>query len=143
MKLSTRSRYGLRLLIELAKHRGEGPVFLGDVGRNQRISEKYLSKLVMPLKAAGYLRSSRGTGGGFVLARAPASISLLGVVEALEGGLSIIDCTGDPACCDRSVECTTRAIWGGLEAAMRGYLAKLSLEDAMSDPPAADRPYSI
>jgi Rrf2 family iron-sulfur cluster assembly transcriptional regulator len=143
MKLSTRSRYGLRLLVELAKRRGEGPVLLGDIGRNQQISEKYLSKLVMPLKAAGFLRSSRGSGGGFVLAREPESISLLEVVEALEGGLSIIDCTGDPSCCDRSPDCPTREIWAGLEAAMKNYLGKLNLDDIMSDPPSIATAYSI
>jgi Rrf2 family protein len=129
MTISTRSRYGLRLLIELAGRQGQGPVDLGAIARIQEIPEKYLSKLVIPLKGAGLLRSVRGSKGGYELGRAPSRIGLLEVVEALEGGISLLDCTGRPELCSRTQICPTRSVWVGLEEAMRSYLRGINLED--------------
>lgn len=128
--ITTRSRYGLRLLIELADRAGSAPIDLGSVARNQDIPELYLSKLAATLKAAGVLRSERGAKGGYRLARRPEDISILSVVEALEGRSSLLECTDDPAICARSGECRTLPVWSGLDKAINDYLRGVSLADA-------------
>ncbi|PKL09792.1 MAG: hypothetical protein CVV51_02070 [Spirochaetae bacterium HGW-Spirochaetae-7] len=128
--ITTRSRYGLRLLVELAEHGENGPVDLGSVARSQDIPEMYLSKLVAPLKAAGILRSERGSKGGYELARRPEDIDMLRVVEALEGQSSLLECTADPSVCKRSGDCRTLPVWSGLDTAIKNYLRGVSLADA-------------
>jgi Rrf2 family protein len=132
MKISTRSRYGLRLLMELTQHRDDKPVFLNEIAKNQAISEKYLSKLVIPLRGAGIIKSERGAHGGYVLARKPDAINLRQVIEALEGGFTLVDCTEDPEACARASDCAARSVWTGLEAAMKGYCEALSLADIVN-----------
>jgi Rrf2 family protein len=129
MKISTRSRYGLRLLMELAAHPGTKPEFLNEIAQNQDISEKYLSKLVIPLRGAGLIQSERGAHGGYALAKPADSITLGQIVDALEGGLSMIDCAGNPGGCDRSPACVARGVWAGMEKAMRDYCDSLTLGD--------------
>ncbi len=129
MKISTRSRYGLRLLMELARHKADKPVFLNEIAKNQAISEKYLSKLVIPLRGAGIIKSERGAHGGYVLARSPDAINLRQVIECLEGGFSLIDCADDPAACEKSADCSARSAWSGLERAMKDYCERQSLAD--------------
>ena len=127
MKISTRSRYGLRFLVDLAGHAPGKPVFLSEIARNQRISEKYLSKLVISLRSAGLIRSVRGANGGYVLARSPDAISLREIIDSMEGGQYIIKCADNPGCCPASPACVARGVWGGLEKAMRDYCESLSL----------------
>jgi Rrf2 family protein len=111
MKLSTRGRYGVRIMLELALHFGEGPVLLKDIAERQGISEKYLWQLINPLKSMGLIKSIRGARGGYVLAREPAEINLREILRILEGSLFLVDCVDDPAACDRSESCITREIW--------------------------------
>jgi Rrf2 family protein len=111
MKLSTRGRYGVRIMLELALHFGEGPVLLKDIAERQGISEKYLWQLINPLKSMGLIKSIRGARGGYVLAREPAEINLREILRILEGSLCLVDCVDDPAACDRSESCITREIW--------------------------------
>jgi Rrf2 family transcriptional regulator, cysteine metabolism repressor len=111
MKLSTRGRYGVRLMLELALHFGEGPVMLKDIAERQAISEKYLWHLINPLKSIGLIKSIRGPHGGYVLAKDPAEINLRDILRILEGSLCLVDCVDDPASCDRSDTCVTRDIW--------------------------------
>ena len=92
--ISTRSRYGLRFLIDLAQHGTEGPIDLGSIAERQEIPETYLAKLVIPLRNAGIIRSARGAKGGYVLARSAGEIAVMEVVEALEGQSSLLECTG-------------------------------------------------
>jgi len=127
VKISTRSRYGLRLLIELARRGGGGPVLLSEIAGSQRISEKYLSRLVISLRGSGLVRSVRGAHGGYVLARPPGEISLREIIDSLEGGPYIIRCADDPASCPASPGCAARSVWGGLEKAMRDYCESLTL----------------
>jgi len=89
----------------------------------------YLSKLVTPLKAAGIIRSERGAKGGYSLSRDPEDISLLSVVEALEGHSSLLECTGNPGFCARSGNCATRPVWLGLDAVINDYLRGKTLAD--------------
>ena len=127
MKLSTRSRYGLRFLVALAADKSGGPVYLGDLARQQDIPEKYLSKIVIPLKGAGLVSSTRGTRGGYVLARAPGQITVREVVESLEGGINIVDCAKSEGLCERAGECVTREIWHGMDKQIFDYLEGITL----------------
>lgn len=132
MKISTRSRYGLRLLMELAANDSGRPVFLSEIARNQEVSEKYLSKLVIPMRSAGFIRSVRGAHGGYILAVPPAQISLQNIVECLEGSLSLMDCTDNPDLCAKSEDCVSRLVWSGLEKVMRDYCQNLNLAEILA-----------
>lgn len=111
MKLSTRVRYGVRLMVALAERFGQGPVFLKDIASEQGISEKYLSLIVIPLRSAGLVFSARGANGGYTLARDPKAISLKEVVDVLEGETCLVDCVRDPSTCKRTTQCSSRDVW--------------------------------
>ena len=128
MKLSTRARYGVRLMLELALKYGKGPVYLKDIAREEQISEKYLSVIIIPLKAAGLVHATRGAYGGYSLARQPGDISLKEVVDILEGGTCLVDCVRDPSACARSQTCASRDIWNMLSARMSDTLSAVTLE---------------
>lgn len=125
--ISTRSRYGLRLLIDLAQKPIGETVDLHSIAVRQAIPEKYLSKLASVLLGAGLIHSVRGAKGGYSLARKPEDIDLFTVVEVLEGRLSLLECTQDPGACPRSPNCGARSLWGGLEEAVRSYLGSKTL----------------
>ena len=127
--ISTRSRYGLRFLIELSQRNTEGPVDLGSVAQHQEIPETYLAKLAVPLRNAGIIRSARGSKGGYELARAPSDISVQDVVEVLEGRTSLLECTDHSESCARSPDCPTLPVWIGLEKVVRDYLSGVNVED--------------
>lgn len=133
MKLSTRSRYGLRLMFELAIAEVGHPVMLRDIAERQNLSEKYLGKLIILLRRAGLIRSVRGAHGGYMLSRAAPEISLKEIITALEGDLVLVDCTVDQTVCSRSARCPTRNIWCGLNTAVAGFLSGISLEDMIAD----------
>ena len=129
MKLSTRTRYGTRALLELALRQGEGPVFLKDIARKQQISLSYLEHLVTPLISGGIIRSTKGPRGGVTLAKKPGDIKLIEVTRLLEGSLAPVECIDNPEICDRSAQCVTRDIWGEVKAAMNGVLEATTLQD--------------
>jgi len=128
MKLSTRGRYGVRLMLDLALHYGEGPVLLKDIAGRQGISEKYLWQLINPLKTVGLIGSTRGAHGGYVLARPPEEISLKEIVRVLEGSLCLVDCVENPAVCDRSQTCTSRDIWSEASNQISQILESMTLD---------------
>lgn len=130
--ISTRSRYGLRFLVELCQRSGEGPVDLGSIAKHQAIPEPYLAKLVLPLRDAGIVRSERGAKGGYALAKAPPEITVESVVAALEGRTSLLECTQHPEICSRSADCPTLPVWQGLERAISEYLAGITVGDLAS-----------
>ena len=111
MKLSTRSRYSTRLMLELALKYNKGPVLLKDISKSQEISLKYLAQLIIPLKIAGLINSSRGAHGGYFLSRAPKDIKLSEIIAAVEGPSNLVECVANPAICNRSDFCITRDIW--------------------------------
>lgn len=129
MKLSTRGQYGTRALLDLALHRGEGPVLLKNIAHRQQIPLSYLEHLVAPLIAGGVLRSTRGAKGGVSLARPPAEIKLSEVVQLLEGSITPVECIDNPAVCNRSGSCATRDIWGEMKKAINGVLDSTTLQD--------------
>jgi len=128
MKLSTRGRYGVRLMLDLALHYGEGPVLLKDISGRQGISEKYLWQLINSLKTVGLIGSTRGAHGGYVLARPPEEISLKEIVRVLEGSLCLVDCVENPAVCDRSQTCTSRDIWSEASNQISQILESMTLD---------------
>ena len=111
MKLSTRGRYGTRMMLDLAQHQGEGPVQIGEIAKRQDISVKYLEQLIIPLKKANYITSIRGPRGGHMLAVPAENITVGEIVKILEGGIDLTDCIGNPEICPRSEHCITRDIW--------------------------------
>ena len=129
MKLSTRTRYGTRALLELALHEGEGPVFLKDIARKQQISLPYLEHLVTPLISGGIIRSTKGPRGGITLARKPEEIKLIEIVRLLEGSVTPVECIEHPEVCSHSALCVTRELWGKMKDAIEGVLGSTTLKD--------------
>ncbi|MBI4295742.1 MAG: Rrf2 family transcriptional regulator [Chloroflexi bacterium] len=129
MKLSSRGRYGTRLLLDLALHRDEEPVLLKDIARRQQLPLSYLEHLIGPLIAGSILRSTRGAKGGVSLARPPAEIKLSEVIHILEGSMAPVECLNSPQVCTRSQACATRDIWSELKQAIDGVLESTTLED--------------
>jgi Rrf2 family iron-sulfur cluster assembly transcriptional regulator len=133
MKLSTRSRYGTRLMVDLARHGNDKFVQLKDVSRRQGISLKYLEQIVIPLKRAKYLVSARGIGGGYKLSRSPEAITVGEIVALLEGGRSITQCSTKPQVCDRVLSCATRSLWIETAEAMFAKLNSVTLSDLIEN----------
>src|SRR4030042_540461 len=92
MKLSTRTRYGVRLMVALALNYGKDPVFLKDIAKGENISEKYLSLIIIPLRGVNLVNSVRGAHGGYNLSKEPSQITLKEIVDVLEGECSLVDC---------------------------------------------------
>ncbi len=129
MRLSTKGRYGLRAVLDLALHQDEGPVLLKDIARRQEFSLPYLQHLIAPLIAAGLVKTTRGAGGGISLLKSPSEIKLSEVVQPLEGCIAPVDCINNPALCHRSTFCVTRDIWGEMKDAMSQVLDSTTLQD--------------
>jgi Rrf2 family cysteine metabolism transcriptional repressor len=129
MKLSTRSRYGVRMMYELAVHYGEEPVIIKDIAARQEISEKYLSKLIIPLKGSRLVNSARGSHGGYTLARDPSKITLREIVAILEGDISPVECVKNEALCNKSKNCPTRDLWCRFDRTINDFLEGITLDD--------------
>ncbi|WP_319760463.1 Rrf2 family transcriptional regulator [Maridesulfovibrio sp.] len=133
MKLTTRSRYGARLLLDIALHSENGPVPSKDSARRENISLKYLEKILKILKHSGYIIGKRGPNGGNVLTMAPEKITLGKLTEALEGEDKILDCDGDVTTCPRAAVCLRRSIWDDANQAMYKMLDSYTLADLIKD----------
>ena len=131
MKLSTRSRYGTRLMLALAQHYPQGPLHLSTIALQQGISVKYLEQIIIPLKKADYIRSVRGPKGGHVLAKPPAAITIGEIVALLEEGASLAECSLNPTGCERSSICQTRYVWQEAARAMFDKLNSITLADLL------------
>jgi len=129
MKMSTKGRYGLRVMLELALNYRQGPVLVDAIALSQGISGKYIHVLVGGLKSAGLLKAVRGPNGGYELARDPATITTLEIVQALEGDLSPTECVRDASCCTRAKACAAHDIWCEVGAAMAQVLAGRTLAE--------------
>ena len=129
MKLSTRTRYGMRALVDLALHNGPQPVQLKEIADRQQISLSYLEHLVIPLISAGFVRSTRGAKGGVNLAKDPQDIHLDAVLEVLEGPLAPVECLKNTEDCSRSGKCATQDVWDDLKIAMENVLKSYNLQD--------------
>jgi Rrf2 family transcriptional regulator, cysteine metabolism repressor len=134
MKLSTRGRYGTRLMLELAKQYGKGPVSMSDISKNQKIPIKYLEQLIIPLKKAKLITSVRGPKGGHMLAKAPHEISLWEILLRLESKFTFVDCLADETCCDSVTTCPIRPVWGKAFESMKEIFENTTLIDVLNLP---------
>lgn len=141
MKLSTKSRYGVRALFDMAYHAGTLPAQIKDISRRQHISPRYLEQIFQDLKKAGLLKSRRGPKGGYFLALPPEEISVRDIVLAAEGELQLVDCrkqvrSGKPKtsndelnCCEYGNSCVTQSLWAEASKLLGDYFASISLKD--------------
>ena len=129
MMISTRSRYALRALIDLARHYNGTPVLLKDIAGREGISQRYLENIFTRLRSAGILKSSKGRNGGFYPARTPEQICLLDIVESLENNTSVCSCIDEPERCGKSDRCVSREAWAAVNESFRRSLASVCLSD--------------
>lgn len=132
MRLSTKGRYGARIMLDLALNSGKGPVLLKDIAKRQEISEGYLEHLLPPLKTAGLLNASRGAHGGYALSKEPSQITLEEIILAMEGSITPVECVDTPGACSRIGQCAMRDIWGELGKRIHQTLAAVTLEDMLN-----------
>ena len=135
MRYSTRTRYGLRFLINLGRRRGGTFVQLADIAQQEEISVKYLEQIVRALRPSGILRTARGAKGGYTLARDPHTITLDQIFWHLEGVLSPIACLEGDNTCARQTSCSARALWQNLDSHIQSFLRNITLQQLLEDTP--------
>lgn len=132
MKISTKGRYALRMLIDLAEHQNEGYIPLGDIADRQGISKKYLEQIVPALNKAGILKTNRGYQGGYMLAKNPEQYTVGMILRLTEGSYAPVACVErSPIECERSADCPTLPVWQGLYKVVNEYLDSVTLEDIL------------
>lgn len=131
IKLSTKGRYGARLMLNLAHHfkNGNESVILKNVSDDEEISIRYLEQIVIPLKINKLVKSIRGAGGGYTLARHPSKIALSEILHALEGTCCLVDCVEDDDYCDRIAICPTYDVWKEASRLLKDYFGSITLQD--------------
>jgi Rrf2 family protein len=130
MKISTKGRYALRMLLDLAEHEGDGFIALKDIAARQDISKKYLEQIVPVLNRTDLLQANRGFQGGYRLSRDPGEITVGEVLRLTEGSLAPVSCLiRSPEECPRSVDCMTLPVWKGLYETINTYLGGITLKD--------------
>lgn len=132
MKISTRARYGTRAMLDLALHYDQGTIMVKDIAERQQISGRYLEQLLFALKLVGMVRSTRGTKGGFTLAKSPSEIRLIDIVEALDGSIAPVGCVDSPDLYVRSCYCASHDVWAEVKQAAEKVLASVTLEDMVN-----------
>lgn len=132
MKLSTRSRYGTRMMLDLAQHYDQGPVQIGEIAKRQDISVKYLEQLIIPLKKASLINSIRGPKGGHMLWMPPEDITVGEIVNVLEDGINLTGCIENPDECERSGYCLTKGIWEEVSQVMQDKLNSITLSSMIT-----------
>ena len=130
--ISTRGRYALRMMIDLAEHQKDGFVALKDIADRQNISKKYLEQIIPVLNRAELLQTMRGFGGGYKLLKAPGEYTVGEILRATEGSMAPVACLeGQINTCPRSAECTTLLVWEGLYRVVNNYLDGITLQDIL------------
>ena len=129
MKLSTRSRYGVRILVDLARNSNQRPVQMGEISKRQDISVKYLEQLIRPLKQANMVTSVRGPKGGHLLAKKPEDITLGQIVRLFEGQSELVECISNPEKCSMSHDCQVRLAWGDATRVLYEKLDNTTIAD--------------
>jgi Rrf2 family protein len=132
MRINTRVRYAIRMMADMAKHGHGEPVALRDVAARQNLPKMYLSQLMAPLKRAGLIKSFWGNRGGYVLNRPASEITLLDIIEAVEGPIALLDCVLDAGQCDRSDYCECIGVWQTINESIVATLQHYSLADLVS-----------
>ena len=132
MKISTKGRYALRLLLDLGEHRGDGFVSLKEIAERQDISKKYLEQIIPILNKTGVLRTNRGAQGGYMLARTPDKYTVGEILRLTEGSLAPVACLEqEPNLCERQESCATLPVWQGLYRVINEYLDAITLQDIL------------
>ena len=131
LKLSTRGRYGLRAMIDMAQSEDKGPIATHTIAERQGISERYLEQLMVPLKRAGLVKSIRGSQGGYILGKNPDDITAGDIIRVLEGPIAPVECVSEqnPEACERSDFCITRVLWTKVRDSIAEVLDSYSLAD--------------
>lgn len=133
MKLSTKGRYGVAAMYDLSLHYGQGVISLKSVAQRQQISEHYLEQLMGTLRKAGYVKSSRGSQGGYTLTKNPSQISVGDIIRVMEGPIAPVDCLLDDATkteyCERADICVTRGVWAKVRDSINDVLDSITLAD--------------
>jgi Rrf2 family transcriptional regulator, cysteine metabolism repressor len=129
MRLSTKSRYGARAMLDIAINYEKGPVSVKSIAGRQGISVKYMEQLISLLKVAGLIRSVRGAKGGYTLNKDVHQINLRDIIDALEGSMFPVDCVDSPEICDRAKKCVTYEIWKDIQDRINNMLDSLTLAD--------------
>ena len=144
MKISTKGRYALRMLLELAAHHDEGFISLKDISEHQNISKKYLEQIVPMLNKSGILRTNRGNRGGYMLAKHPNECTVGDVLRATEGSLAPVSCLEyEVNDCPRAAFCPTLFVWEGLNKAVSDYLDSITVQDMLDRMTAEGGDYCI
>lgn len=132
MKISTKGRYALRMLLDLAEHQEDGYIALKDIAERQNISKKYLEQIVPIFNRFDILKTNRGYQGGYMLAKSPEKYTVGMILRLTEGSLSPVPCVEqDPIECDRSGDCPTLPVWKGLYKVISEYLDGITLQDIL------------
>ena len=132
MKISTKGRYAMRMLIDLAEHENDGFIALKDIASRQKISKKYLEQIVPILNKTNILQTNRGFQGGYKLAQSPDKYTIGMILRLTEGSLSPVPCIDqEPIQCERCNECATLPIWKGLFKVINDYLDNITLQDVL------------
>lgn len=132
MKISTKGRYALRMMLDLAEHQGDGYIALKDIAARQNVSKKYLEQIVPILNKADILNTNRGYQGGYRLARTPDKYTVGDILRITEGSISPVACLDkNPVECERAAECATLPVWQGLYKVIADYLDGITLQDIL------------
>ena len=132
MKISTKGRYALRLLLDLAEHKGEGFISLKEISERQNISKLYLEQIVTLLNTSNILRANRGKQGGYILAKEPSKCTVGQILRLTEGSLAPVACLEDETnLCERAAFCKTLPIWKELDRIISNYLDSVTLQDML------------
>ncbi|SKA81633.1 transcriptional regulator, BadM/Rrf2 family [Caloramator quimbayensis] len=133
MKLSTKGRYGVKAMFEVALRYGEEPVSIKTISERQNISEYYLEQLFAPLRKAGLINSIRGAQGGYVLSKPPGEITVADILNVLEGPIEISECIDDEVTCARTGYCATRLLWIKIRDSVNQVIESITLQDMIDD----------
>jgi Rrf2 family protein len=133
IRISTKGRYGTRLMLELAMNYDRGPVLLKEIAKKQEISEGYLQHIVDTLKGSGLIFSNRIGHGGYTLAKSPEQITLRDILKSLEGSINLSECVNNPDICARSPQCATRDVWSEVNRKFSQSLSDITLKDMLKN----------
>ena len=131
IRLSTKGRYGTRLMLNLAHNYNNGneAIILKNVSDEENISIRYLEQIIIPLKINKLVKSIRGAGGGYILARHPSQIKLSDILDSLEGTMCLVECVEDDDYCKRTDECATHEVWKEASLMLKDYFESMTLQD--------------
>lgn len=134
MKISTKGRYALRLIVDLAMHKNEGFITLKDIAKRQNISKKYLEQIIVLLNSLKILNANRGYQGGYKLALKPEEINVLSILKITEGSINPVACMdNEPNLCERCKDCLTLPVWKGLSKVINNYLDNITIQDIIDN----------